>query len=80
MAESNEVLLEAELALVDGVIDYRGEPAVRSNLVIGDPPGLSYISEQIVTLAPDFAPRCHIGPWFRIKYKQVPDSTLPLSL
>jgi len=44
MAESNEVLLEAELALVDGVIDYRGEPAVRFNLVIGDPPGLSYIS------------------------------------
>ncbi|KEH29309.1 putative proton-dependent oligopeptide transporter family, major facilitator superfamily [Medicago truncatula] len=30
MAESNEVLLEAQLAVVDGVVDYRGQPAVRS--------------------------------------------------
>jgi len=30
MAETNEVLLEAQLALVDGVVDYRGQPAIRS--------------------------------------------------
>jgi hypothetical protein len=30
MEESNDVLLEAVLALVDGVVDYRGQPAIRS--------------------------------------------------
>ncbi|MCI10200.1 putative peptide/nitrate transporter [Trifolium medium] len=30
MEESNDVLLEAQLALVDGVVDYRGQPAIRS--------------------------------------------------
>ncbi|PNX69402.1 hypothetical protein L195_g064418, partial [Trifolium pratense] len=27
MEESNDVLLEAELALVDGAVDYTGQPA-----------------------------------------------------
>ncbi|CAJ2655346.1 unnamed protein product [Trifolium pratense] len=31
MEESNDVLLEAELALVDGAVDYTGQPAIRSN-------------------------------------------------
>jgi len=30
----------------------------------------------MVTLAPHSAPRYHIGPWLRIKYKEVPDSAL----
>jgi hypothetical protein len=30
MEESNDALLEDELALVDGVVDYRGQPAIRS--------------------------------------------------
>jgi len=30
MAESNEVLLEAQLSLVDGAVDFKGQPAVRS--------------------------------------------------
>jgi len=32
-----------------------------------------YTFEQIVILIFDFAPRCHIGLWLRIKYKQVSD-------
>jgi len=34
----------------------------------------------MVTLIHDSVPRCHIGPWLRIKYKEVSDSALPLSL
>ncbi|PNY14554.1 proton-dependent oligopeptide transport family protein [Trifolium pratense] len=30
MEESNDVLLEDELGLVDGAVDYSGQPAVRS--------------------------------------------------
>ncbi|GAU37961.1 hypothetical protein TSUD_269760 [Trifolium subterraneum] len=30
MEEPNDVLLEAQLALVDGAVDYTGQPAVRS--------------------------------------------------
>jgi hypothetical protein len=30
MDESNDVLLEDELGLVDGAVDYSGQPAVRS--------------------------------------------------
>ncbi|WJX43494.1 hypothetical protein P8452_30584 [Trifolium repens] len=30
MEELNDVLLESELGLVDGVVDYRGQPAIRS--------------------------------------------------
>jgi len=28
--ETNEVLLEAQLVFVDGAVDYKGQPAVRS--------------------------------------------------
>jgi hypothetical protein len=30
MEESNHVLLEDELSLVDGAVDYSGQPAIRS--------------------------------------------------
>jgi hypothetical protein len=30
MGESNDVLLEDELGLVDGAVDYSGQPAIRS--------------------------------------------------
>jgi len=38
------------------------------------------ILEQMVTLVSDSTPRCHIGSWLRIKYKEVSNSALPLSL
>jgi len=34
----------------------------------------------MVNLVSGSAPRCHIGPWLRIKYKEVSDSALPLSV
>ena len=34
----------------------------------------------MITLVPDFAPRCHKGRSLRIKYKVVPECALPLSL
>jgi len=58
MAESNEELLEAQLSIVDGVVDYRGQPAVRSKsgywrsawFIIGTLYTISYLYTKLILI------------------------------